>query len=151
MEDWIEREKLHRAAEAGDLELVRELLGQGCPINAFDELGQTPLHYAVLGEHLNVIDVLLRSGADVNAHDERVIGNTPLGEAASTCSLRMARLLVEAGADPTIPGWMQCTALDHAERRRHEEGTGSEGQAVFNFLREVAKKQSSRTRKSRKR
>lgn len=150
MDDWFECEKLHRAAEAGDLDLVRELLGQGCPINAFDEVGNTPLHYAVLGEHVTVIDVLLRSGADVNAHDERVIGNTPLGEAVSTCSLRVARLLVEAGADPTIPGWMQLTALDRAKRRRHEEGTGSEGQAVFNFLDDVARKRSSRKRKARK-
>ncbi|SRR5579883_372199 len=147
MDDWFEHTKLHRAAEAGDLNLVRALLNQGCPVNAFDELGKTPLHYAVLGEHFAVIESLLRFGADVNAHDERVIGNTPLGEAASTCSLRMAQFLAEAGADPTIPGWMQLTALDLAERRRHEEGTGSEGQAVFNLLKEAAEKRSQRKRK----
>ncbi|HEY7154662.1 MAG TPA: ankyrin repeat domain-containing protein [Gemmataceae bacterium] len=149
MDEWIEREKLHRAAEAGGLTLVCELLNQGCPVNAFDELGKTPLHYAVLGEHFTVVDVLLRSGADVNAHDEQRIGNTPLGEAASTCSLRMARLLVEAGADPTIPGWMQRSALDRAERRRHEEGTGSEGQAVFNILKEAARKRARVARRFR--
>src|SRR5262249_54379975 len=147
VDDWFEREKLHRAAEAGDLTLARDLLDQGCPVNAFDDLGKTPLHYAVLGEHFAVVDTLLRSGAAVNATEERVIGGTPLGEAASTCSLRMAQLLVEAGADPIVPGWMQLTALDRAERRRHEEGTGSEGQAVFNVLQEVAQKRKSCNRK----
>jgi ankyrin repeat protein len=147
MGDWFEREKLHDAAREGDLDSVRELLGRGYPVNAFDFLGKTPLHYAVLAEQFAVVDALLRAGADVNAHDERTIGDTPLGEAASTCSLRMARLLVEAGADPTIPGWMQLGALDRAERRRQEQGTGSEGQAVFDFLREVVRKQGKRNRK----
>jgi ankyrin repeat protein len=151
MDEWIDREKLHAAAGEGDLASVRDLLGRGHPVNAFDFLGKTPLHYAVLGEHFAVVDALLRAGADVNAHDERTIGDTPLGEAAGTCSLRMARLLVEAGADPTIPGWMQVRALDRAEQRRHEQGTGSEGQAVSNFLREIAQKQGKRNRKNRDR
>jgi ankyrin repeat protein len=150
MDDWMERGKLHDAAREGDLTAVRELLGRSYPVNAFDFLGKTPLHYAVLAEHFAVVDALLHAGADVNAHDERTIGDTPLGEAASTCSLRMARLLVEAGADPNIRGWMQLSALDRAERRRHEQGTGSEGQAVFDVLREAAQKQGKRNRKGRR-
>jgi ankyrin repeat protein len=144
MGDWFEDQRLHRAAEAGELPAVQELLGSGCPVNAFDELGKTPLHYAVLGEYFAVVDCLLRHGADVNAHDERVIGDTPLGEAAGTCSLRMARLLVAAGAGPAARGWMQLSAVDRAEQRRHSEGTGSEGQAVYEFLRQVARKRNAR-------
>jgi ankyrin repeat protein len=144
MGDWVEDQRLHRAAEAGDLPAVRELLGSGCPVNAFDELGKTPLHYAVLGEHFGVVDYLLRHGADINARDERVIGNTPLGEAAETCSLRMSRLLVDAGADPTARGWMQLSAVDRAKQRRRSEGTGSEGQAVYEFLSEAARKKNAR-------
>jgi ankyrin repeat protein len=151
MDDWLEREKLHHAAREGDLASVHELLDRGYPVNAFDFLGKTPLHYAVLAEHFAVVDALLRAGADVNAHDERTIGDTPLGEAASTCSLRMARLLIDAGADPTVPGWMQLSALDRAERRRQEQGTGSEGQAVFDFLREAVQKRGKRNRKGRNR
>lgn len=144
MDEWFERERLHRAAEAGDLPAVRELLDRGCPVNAFDELGKTPLHHAVLGEHFAVVEYLLRRGADVNAQDERVIGDTPLGEAASTCTLRMARLLVAAGADPTARGWMQLNAVDRAKGRKREEGIGGgEGQAVFDYLREAARKRRS--------
>jgi len=144
MDDWFEQERLHRAAKAGDLPTVQELLGRGSAVNAFDELGKTPLHYAVLGEHFAVVDYLLRHGADINAHDERLIGDTPLGEAASTCSLRMARLLVASGADPTVRGWMQLNALDRAGQRKSSEGTGSEGQAVYEFLREAARKRKAR-------
>lgn len=144
MDDWYERERLHRAAAAGDRAPVCELLDQGCPVNAFDDLGRTPLHYAVRGEHFAVVDLLLRAGADVNAHEERVIGDTPLGEAAASCSLRMARRLVEAGADPTIPGWMQRSALDRAKKRKRSEGIGGEGQAVYNLLYEAARRKSGR-------
>ena len=76
--DWTavhQREQLDRAAREGDLQRVKELLAGKYPVNRFDELGKTPLHYAVGGEHLPIVDLLLRSGAKVNAHDERTIGD----------------------------------------------------------------------------
>jgi ankyrin repeat protein len=140
IEEWFYHERLHRAAQAGDLPAVRQLVGQCCPVNGFDDIGMTPLHYAVLGEHFAVVDYLLRHGANINANDERVIGNSPLGEAAGTCSLQMARLLVKSGADPTLRGWMQLNALDRAEKRNRSEGIGSVGQAVYVLLCEAAHK-----------
>ena len=65
---------------------------------------------------------LLASGANVNAHDERVIGNTPLRGVADNCSFEVAKILVDAGADPTIPGWMQITALHKARQRTSPDG-----------------------------
>jgi hypothetical protein len=47
----------------------------------------------------------------------------------------MAAILVEAGADPTIPGWMQSTALDRARDRKKEEG-----RRVYDLLLETAKR-----------
>lgn len=120
----FQREQLHRAAQDGDVLRVEYLLNAKYPVNRFDDLGKTPLHYAVRGEHLAVVDALLRAGADVNAHDERVAGNTPLGENAGSCSFAMAERLVEAGADPTIPGWMQLTALDRARRGNKRGAAG---------------------------
>lgn len=113
---------LHLAAQQGDLELVDSLLAKGANINAFDELGKTPLHYAVQEERFDVVERLLKAGADVNAHHEPTIGNTPLADVAGHCSLAMAKRLVDAGADPTIAGWMQLTALDRAEDRKRPEG-----------------------------
>jgi ankyrin repeat protein len=113
---------LHLAAVVGDLDKVRQLVAEGFDINAFDEFGKTALHYAVDEEHLEVARLLIRSGADVNARSEQMIGDTPLAAAAGTCSLEMAKLLVEAGADPTIRGWMQLNALDRAGDRKQGDG-----------------------------
>jgi ankyrin repeat protein len=118
----FEQHRLHDASQAGNFEECKTLLEQKFDPNAFDDLGKTPLHYAAEGEHLEVMRLLLDSGADVNAHDESVIGNTTLGEVAGNCSLAVAKLLIEAGADPTIQGWMQLTAVDKARERKRSEG-----------------------------
>ena len=121
-EDVLKREELHFAAADGDLERVKQLLQDGRDANAFDDLGKTPLHYAAERGHLDVMRSLLASGADVNAHDERVIGNTVLRDIASNCCFEVAKLLIDAGADPTIPGGMLLTALDKSQERKQPEG-----------------------------
>ncbi len=121
-EDWYEKERLHRAARSGDLEQIKALLEQGLPINAFDDLNRTPLHYAAIGGHVPAVRYLIDAGADVNAHDEERIGETPLGEVAANCTFEMAKILIEAGADPTILGWMTLTALDRSAERKRPEG-----------------------------
>ena len=122
LDDWFERERLHRAAQDGEVAEVQRLLSVGYQPNEFDELGKTPLHYAAERGHLEVIKLLIASGADVNANDERVIGNTPLREVAANCSFEVAKILIDAGADPNIPGWMQITALHQARERKSAEG-----------------------------
>src|SRR5262245_13778568 len=122
VDEWFERERLHCAAQDGDLETVRALVASGADVNAFDDLGMTPLHYAAKNEQLSIAQFLLQHGAHVNAHHEPTVGNTPLREIAGNCSLHMAQLLVEAGADPTIPGWMQITALHSASQRKRGDG-----------------------------
>ena len=126
-------ERLHLAAQDGDLDAVSRLLAEGEDINAFDDLGKTPLHYAADREHVEVARYLIEHGANVNAHHEPTLGNTPLGDVAATCSYVMAKLLVDAGSDPTIPGWMQLTALHKAAERKDPEG-----QRVYALLKAVA-------------
>ena len=121
-ENWYEKERLHRAASSGDLEQLKALLEEGLPINAFDDLSRTALHYAAIGGHIPAVRYLIDAGADVNAHEEEKIGETPLGEVAANCTFDMAKILVEAGADPTILGWMTLTALDRTAERKRPEG-----------------------------
>jgi hypothetical protein len=123
-------EELHFAAMDGDLARAQYAIANGAPLDRFDETGLTPLHHAARGEHLDAMDLLIRFGADVNAHDESTIGNTPLAEVAGNCSLAVAQKLVAAGADPTIRGWMQLNALDRAAKRQR-----GDGQAVYELLR----------------
>jgi ankyrin repeat protein len=115
----FQREQLHRAAQHGDLARVNDLIERKYPLNRFDSLGKTPLHYAVQDERLEVVRRLIHAGANVNAHDERVIGNTPLGDNARECTYEMAKILIDAGADPTIRGWMQLNALDRVRERKN--------------------------------
>jgi len=122
-DDWYEKERLHRAAESGDIEEIKALLEQGLPINAFDEdLSRTPLHYAAIEGRIDAVRYLIEAGADVNAHEEEKIGETPLGAVAANCTFEMAKILIEAGADPTILGWMTLTALDRSAERKRPEG-----------------------------
>jgi hypothetical protein len=58
----------------------------------------------------------------VNAHEEEKIGDTVLKLVAPNCSLELARILLAAGADPTIRGWMWLTALDKSSDRKRSEG-----------------------------
>lgn len=135
-DDWFEKEQLHFAAQEGDLEKVKALVGEGISINEFDaDLGWTPLHYAVNGEHFDVAAYLIEQGADVNAHREETIGETPLGQVAQTCSLEIAKLLIDAKANPTIAGGMQLTALARAAKRKTPEGI-----KVFELLKKTSKK-----------
>ena len=133
LEDDFDESDLHLAAQDGDMIRVRQLLADGRSPNSFDEISMTPLHYAAENGHIDVMRVLLEAGADVNAHEEARIGNTPLRDVADKCSLAVATLLVDAGADPRIPGWMQLTALHKAEERKDEEG-----QRVYALLKSVA-------------
>jgi len=131
--DERDESDLHFAAQDGDMTRVRQLLAEGRSPNAFDELSKTPLHYAAEKGHMDIMRVLLEAGADVNAHEEARIGNTPLRDIADECSLAVATFLVDAGADPRIPGWMQLTALHKAEKRKDEEG-----RRVYALLKNVA-------------
>ena len=122
IEEIFRREELHFAALEGDVEKVSQLLNEGYQPDPFDGLGSTPLHYAAKRGHLDVMRLLLAAGADVNAHDESVSGNTALGDVAASCSFEVANMLGDAGADPTSPGWMQLTALDKAREHKKPEG-----------------------------
>jgi ankyrin repeat protein len=121
MNDWYEREQFHFAADEGDLPKVRRLVEMGIKVNVFDDLSHIPLHYAAKKEDIEVVRYLLSVGADENAREEEKIGNTPLREIAAICPYEIAKLLVDAGANPTIPGWMQLTSLDHAKERKNQK------------------------------
>ncbi|KAK1938292.1 Rabankyrin-5 [Phytophthora citrophthora] len=92
---------LLQAARAGDIVLVNALVIQaGTDILRRDPMfGQTALHFAIRGGHLNVVQALLMPqlrGSIVNVADNR--RNTALHLAAAK-SRRMTKLLLECGAD----------------------------------------------------
>jgi ankyrin repeat protein len=121
-DDWFEAERLHRAAEDGDMQEIERLILSGYDVNLFDDMGHTPLHRAVLGGQYKAVQQLLRQGANVNANDEATIGETPLALAVQGEHEGLVCLLLASGANPDITGWMGLTARDRAGRRTDAAG-----------------------------
>jgi uncharacterized protein len=78
-----------------------------------------PLHSAVAGQHAAIVKLLLESGANPNAMQEKQF--TPLQQAAHNGNLEIARLLLEHGANAASRNEDGLTALDYARRDDHPQ------------------------------
>ena len=67
-------------AEKGDIEAVKLHLDNGVDVNAKDNIGWTPLHFATVLDHKEIVELLIATGADVNAKNKE--GRTPLNWAS---------------------------------------------------------------------
>jgi ankyrin repeat protein len=89
---------IFEAAYAGDLETIKMLLG-GNPslVSSKDAAGDTPLHFAALKGHKDVVVVLLAYGAEVNAKDN--YADTALHAAAAGGHKNVVEVLLANKAD----------------------------------------------------
>ena len=93
---------LINAARIGDLAAVQRLLAAGASVGATNSSGATALVVAAYGNHLEVAEVLVAAGADVNLQDATrqnayLIATSEIGE--SDRALALLRLTLRAGAD----------------------------------------------------
>ncbi|MDT8369633.1 MAG: ankyrin repeat domain-containing protein, partial [Longimicrobiales bacterium] len=101
------------AAREGALAEVRTLLRQGADVNAAHGDGMTALHWAAYRGDLEMVDVLVYAGANLEA-TTRVAGYTPLLVAARSGHSAAAVRLLDAGADPRARTSTGVTALHFA-------------------------------------
>lgn len=93
---------LHQAASQGAIKVIELLLANKADVNAGDNEGYTPLHGAVsYGKNdtrKTVVEILLKSGANVNAKTTRD-GETPFHKAIDRGDVEIVKLLLNYGAD----------------------------------------------------
>ena len=88
---------IHDAALDGDIDEVQRQLDAGVDPNLKSSKGATPLFYAVYGGHLEIVELLITRGADVNAL--YLNGNSVLDQAHDYDDQEMVELLEAHGAE----------------------------------------------------
>ncbi|MDQ0427441.1 Zn-dependent protease with chaperone function [Planomicrobium stackebrandtii] len=109
---------LMSAASLGDLAATEESIANGEDVHATDADGSDALMYAIYSGNIAVIQVLLDAGADVNTMDDY---STVLASAVMMGEYEMALLLIENGADPSLPGPDGYNAMDQIEAESEAE------------------------------
>ena len=87
------------AAVRGDVEAVRALLERGADVQTARPDGMTALHWAAMRSDLEMAEMLLYAGANLEA-TTRIGQHTPLHVAGRSGQAEVVQALLEAGADP---------------------------------------------------
>ena len=119
---------------SGNVECMRLMLEAGADVNrASEHNGESVLHHYASGDDVQAVKMLLDYGAKINARtkpgmktyclwrDARVRGETPLHRAAAWASEAVIRLLLAAGADPTLRDINKDTPLSWASWHRRDK------------------------------
>lgn len=136
-EEQANSSSLHAAVEDANLPMLTLLLEYDgrVALDWFDYIDRTPLMIAVEAGYVLLARRLIEAGSSVNAHNEPKIGDTALYIAAANGTLEMVELLLRAGADPTIRGWMWRTSLDTARNRKRGDGP-----RIYEMLEQAARR-----------
>lgn len=115
---------MHEAAEKGRIDLLEIMISRGdgrAFINSFAHpCDWTPLMAAINANHPQVVRYLIDAGADVNADDPTKIITSAVQQAVEDQRPELVAMLLAAGANPDVPGWMWISARDKAQESTPE-------------------------------
>lgn len=110
-----ERARQRELLEAcfADLEQTQSLL-ERCPdlVHCRDTVGETAFHYVVVEDRIDLAELLLAAGSDLNTQTR--FGSTPLMDAVTCGYLDMTRWLIGKGADLAAKDSLEETVLVRA-------------------------------------
>ena len=99
----INRTAIFEASSIPNSKVLELPIQNGANVNQRDASTYTPLHMAALKNCPKNVEILIQNGAEINAMSEHSSGQTPLLFALWTRNVELIKLLLENGADPTIP------------------------------------------------
>lgn len=88
-------QRLHVAAEDGDVQTIRVINDQGTSVNVADRRGNRPIVQAAINGHIEAVRELLRRRADIDA--KGISGDTAIFVAARRGFVDIVRLLADQG------------------------------------------------------
>ena len=89
---------LHLACENSQIHLIKSLLVSNTNINSMNTQGLSPLHVAVIKGNVEVTELLINEGADIELKDSQY-GSSPLLHACQNGRVNIVKLLIEKGAN----------------------------------------------------
>lgn len=102
------------AARSGRKAMIEWLVERGAEINAISkDRGYSPVMDAVWKSSLDIVDLLIKLGADLNIVSND--GQTALIVATGASNPRICELLVKNGADPNFKDRMGMSSLEYAK------------------------------------
>lgn len=104
------------ASLKGLTQVCEKLIDRDADVN---KPGWAPLHYAATNGHLPVMQLLLDKYAYIDAASPN--GSTPLMMAALYASPSAVKLLLDAGADPSLKNSLGLTAIDFARTAQRSD------------------------------
>jgi ankyrin repeat protein len=113
---------LQDAVERNHFEAIAKLRGQPGLLEALndctsgDHFTLSPLALAAGQNNATLVSLLLDLGANPDAHNEDVSGETALAEAIMQDHYEVVKMLISAGANPDIPGWMWISPRDRSKK-----------------------------------
>lgn len=94
---------IYEAAATGKMvHLISNLARKPELVNAYSDDGFQPLGLAAYFGQKEVVEYLIRAGAELNSRSKNELGVTPLQSAVAGGHLEITRLLLETGASPNV-------------------------------------------------
>ncbi|HUU18847.1 MAG TPA: ankyrin repeat domain-containing protein [Sedimentisphaerales bacterium] len=110
--------EFHLAAFLGDLDSVTSLVEEGMYVDTKDELGWTPLYWAVSTAQEEVAEFLIGKGADVDVRTKS--NSTSLHQAARSGAAKLVELFISKGVDSNARDEDDSTPLHWAAAGGHK-------------------------------